>query len=178
MTPTAAPPNKAALPPAAAIGVKPAASPTRGGIRPNLPPAGINPSLTPPAGGIKPAPPAPVGVRPAAPSNLSPKPHAVVPAARPNGLSLGAPTPAVGPRKETARIGALPDSPMKATVKLSPLQPTSTPPAGVIRTAPAAPVVANQPATGLVESVPLTFCWALLGISAVTFLIQLWTYFS
>jgi hypothetical protein len=80
-----------------------------------------------------------------------------------------------GPRKETARIGPTPDSPMKATVRLGNVQPASVPSAGVIRTAP--PLVASPPPAGLVESVPLQLCWALLGLSALALLIQLWTYF-
>ena len=77
------------------------------------------------------------------------------------------------PRKETARIG---DSPMKATVKLSAIQPTPVPTVGVVRTARLP--VATPPPVGLVESVPAAFCWALVGVSALTLLIQLWTYFS
>jgi hypothetical protein len=77
--------------------------------------------------------------------------------------------PLIDLRKETARIGATLHSPIKATVRLTPIQPPSAPP-------PTA--VANQPAPGLLESVPMPFCWALLGVSTVTLLIQLWTYFS
>jgi hypothetical protein len=65
---------------------------------------------------------------------------------------------------------------MKAAVKLSNVQPARVPLASAIRTAP--PVVANPPPKGLGESVPAQLCWALLGISALTLLIQLWNYFS
>jgi hypothetical protein len=65
---------------------------------------------------------------------------------------------------------------MKAAVKLSNVQPASVPLASAIRTAP--PVVANPPPKGLGQSVPAQLCWALLGISALTLLIQLWNYFS
>lgn len=78
-----------------------------------------------------------------------------------------------GPRKETARIA---DSPMKATVRLSGLQRPGVPSGPVIRTAP--PAFANLPARDLVETVPTQLCWVLLGISALTLLIQLWTYFA
>ncbi|MEP6974035.1 MAG: hypothetical protein ABI787_03965 [Spartobacteria bacterium] len=84
----------------------------------------------------------------------------------------------VGPRKETARIAVTPDSPMKATVRLSNVPPAGPPAAAVVRTAPLSPPVANPPAAGLVESVPTPLYWALLGISALTLLIQLWTYFA
>lgn len=65
---------------------------------------------------------------------------------------------------------------MKATVKLS-AQPASVPSAAAIRTAPPA-AVAHPAPQGLVESVPTQLCWALLGVSALTLIIQLWTYFS
>ena len=65
---------------------------------------------------------------------------------------------------------------MKATVKLG-VQPASVPSAPVIRTTPPS-AVANPPPQVLVEAVPTQLCWALLGISALTLLIQLWTYFS
>jgi hypothetical protein len=72
------------------------------------------------------------------------------------------------PRKETAGIAAIPDKSMKATVRLTGAAPLSS-----------APVpVANPPSTGTVESVPMPVCWILLGVAALTFLIQLWTYFS
>jgi hypothetical protein len=80
------------------------------------------------------------------------------------------------PRKENARIAATPDKPMKATVRLTGTTPLSSAPAGVIRTA--LLQVAKQPPTGLFESVPMPLCWILLSVSGLTFLIQLWTYFS
>jgi len=42
----------------------------------------------------------------------------------------------------------------------------------------AAPSVANSPPQRLVQSIPVLFYWALLGMSALNFLIQLWIYFS
>ncbi len=65
---------------------------------------------------------------------------------------------------------------MKATVKLGTTQPLSAPPVGTIRQMPVK--VAPVPPVALVESVPATFCWALLGVSALILLTQLWTYFS
>jgi hypothetical protein len=90
--------------------------------------------------------------------------------------AVGDRTATSGPRKETARITSIPESPMKATVKLGAIQPPKAPPVGAIRQMPTA--VAPVPPVALVESVPVTFCWALLGISALTLIIQLWTYFS
>ncbi|MGI8432587.1 MAG: hypothetical protein ACR2MW_09915 [Chthoniobacterales bacterium] len=114
---------------------------------------------------------------PSVPAPTAPLPLAAtklpVPPPRP---TVGDRTAAASPRKETARIGATPDSPMKATVRLGTTQPLNIPPVGAIRTMPAP--VAPVPPVALVESVPATFCWALLGVSALILLIQLWTYFS
>lgn len=66
---------------------------------------------------------------------------------------------------------------MKATVKLTQTQPLKTLPVDAFRTA-TTPRVAPVPSGALIESVPTAFCWALLGVSALTLLIQLWTYFS
>ncbi len=66
---------------------------------------------------------------------------------------------------------------MKATVRLGSIAPSTIPAAGISRPVAPLPVAVPAPA-GLVESVPTSLCWALLGISALTLLIQLWTYFS
>lgn len=145
------------------------------------------PSRPPGAGAVPVRPPS------AAPARLPPVPEASTPAPPPapplvapaTPQRLGIPPPALdtadrasaaGPRKETARVAVTQDSPMKATVRLSNIQPSSAPPGGGMRAAPLS--VASPPPAALVESVPATFCWALLGVSALTLLIQLWTYFS
>jgi hypothetical protein len=78
-----------------------------------------------------------------------------------------------GVRKETARVA---DSPIKIAVKLSNVQPANVPLAPVIRAA--RPTVANSPAKGLAALAPAQLYWALLGISALSLLTQLWNYFS
>ncbi|MGH8092779.1 MAG: hypothetical protein ACREIF_04840 [Chthoniobacterales bacterium] len=116
-------------------------------------------------------------VRPPAISPASASPPPLKPAEPSLGTVPVNRGPEAGPRKETARIALTADSPTKATVKL-PDQPASVPPAGVIH-APAPPsAVARPRASGLLESVPMRLCWALLGVSALILLIQLWTYFS
>jgi len=132
---------------------------------------------------------APVGPPPAPtvpdeiPSTTAPPLISSIPPSPPPATSLGGtlgatPIAPAGPRKETARIGMAPDTPMKSTVKLTPIQPPPLGPAvGGIRTTPP-PEVANPLSPGLVESVPTQLCWALVGISALILLIQLWTYFS
>jgi hypothetical protein len=76
-------------------------------------------------------------------------------------------------RKETAGVAG---SPVKAAVKLSDVQPAKVPLSPLIRTAP--PAVANSPVKGLGALAPVQLCWALLSISALTLLVQLWNYFS
>ena len=137
---------------------------------PIRPPA-IPPSipLTPPEGSKPPVPPpAPVPKSAAPPLKTASALPGTVPVRR---------SPQVGPERETVRVAPPVDSPMKATVKLTPVRPPSAPPAGVIRPAPPTSV-ANLPKPGLIEAVPTQFCWALLGVSALLLLIQLWTYFS
>jgi hypothetical protein len=121
------------------------------------------------------------------PPVLPPQPSKPAQAAA-SGMKLGILPPTPAPQKETARLAAEPapqketarvavtPEPMKATVKLSTLPPTAVPPAGIVR--PPTITVASPPRAALVESVPSSFYWALLGISALTLLIQLWTYFS
>ena len=65
---------------------------------------------------------------------------------------------------------------MKAAVKPGSVQPGSVPLAPIIRAA--SPAVANSPAKGLGALAPAQLCWALLGISVLTLLLQLWNYFS
>ncbi|HEX3817666.1 MAG TPA: hypothetical protein VHW03_05205 [Chthoniobacterales bacterium] len=91
-------------------------------------------------------------------------------------MKLGILSPTSSPHKETARVSVVTEKPMKATVKLSTVPPTEIPPAGIVRPPPIK--VAAPPLAGLVELVPMAFYWALLGISALAFLIQLWTYLS
>jgi hypothetical protein len=65
---------------------------------------------------------------------------------------------------------------MKAVLKPGSVQPGSVPLAPIIRAA--SPAVANSPAKGLGALGPAQLCWVLLGISVLTFLLQLWNYFS
>lgn len=152
-----------------------------GGVRPPSPPMGSKTSspgpagaemkapLPPPPSGSKTPPPPPSALKPASPAPPAPgQPLAARPIEDRSDSSA--------PRKETARIASTPEIPMKATVRLSAGAPSSSAPAGVIRTAPVQ--VANVPTAGLVESVPMPICWALLGISALTLLIQIWTYLA
>jgi len=65
---------------------------------------------------------------------------------------------------------------MKAAVKPGSVQRGSVPLAPIIRAA--SPALANSPDKGLAALAPAQLCWALLGVSALTLLLQLWNYFS
>ena len=80
-----------------------------------------------------------------------------------------------GPKKETARISVLPrPTPATApTVNMTKTQPLLVhPPTGV---QPAPVIITSKPLAPL-DSIPRPLCWALLGVSAVIFLIQIWNY--
>jgi hypothetical protein len=89
------------------------------------------------------------------------------------------------PKKETARISVLPDPPAPPrrpkTVKMTKTQPLITAPE---MAAPAVPIRVARSTTSASDvmqaltSVPLPFCWALLGISALLFILQIWIYLS
>jgi hypothetical protein len=87
--------------------------------------------------------------------------------------------PSPGPKKETARIATMPEARAAApTVKMSKTQPLITAPDPLRETAPILVEPASLDGDALMESIPVPLCWALLGLSALLFIIQLWTYFS
>jgi hypothetical protein len=60
-------------------------------------------------------------------------------------------------------------------------QPLLTVPAAKVHSAPVTLATTAPAPSKLVteiDSIPLPFCWAVFGISAVTLLIQIWNYFS
>jgi len=120
---------------------------------------------------------------------LPPSPAISVPAANGGGLrpsSLSKPTPLAeveslapptsekpaGPKKETARIAVMLErGPATPTVRMSKTQPRITAPAASVKVAPRGP-------SAPLDSIPIPLCWALLGVSTVVFIVQVWTYFS
>ena len=89
-----------------------------------------------------------------------------------------------GPKKETARITVLPDlparSPVAPTVQMKKTQPLTrmpdiAPPSAPINVATAA---AEPERELIVDEIPMSFCWALLGVSTAILIIQIWTYLS
>jgi hypothetical protein len=80
-----------------------------------------------------------------------------------------------GPKKETARISVLPrPTPAAApAINMTKTQPLLVHPVGTVQPA---PVVITSKPLPRVEPIPRPLCWALLGISTVIFLIQIWNY--
>ncbi|MFN2622855.1 MAG: hypothetical protein ABR611_08430 [Chthoniobacterales bacterium] len=80
-----------------------------------------------------------------------------------------------GPKKETARISILPKpaaTPAPA-INMTKTQPLLVhPPAGIQ----AAPVIITSKPLAPLDAIPRPLCWAVLGISALIFLIQIWNY--
>jgi hypothetical protein len=122
---------------------------------------------------------------PAIPSAAPPLPAVPTVVRPPGSLPMSATPPSLGietasptdvPRQETAQVAAPPARKMTRTVRMAKTQPLMAMP---LSAAQAAPVkVADSSPETIIDSIPTPFCWALLGVSAVTFLIQLWTYFS
>ena len=86
-------------------------------------------------------------------------------------------TPSVhrGPKKETARISILPRpvaTPAPA-INMTKTQPLLVHPSTA---APAAPVIITSKPLAPLDAIPRPLCWAVLGISALIFLIQIWNY--
>ena len=123
---------------------------------PSIVESSVDPPLVPPA--------PPVVLKKAAPVPLIPPPTPPM-AASP------------GPRKETARIAIMPEPrAAPATVKMSKTQPLITAPEPMSETAPIS--IEPEHSHETIESIPVPLCWALVGISALIFIIQVWTYFS
>ena len=95
----------------------------------------------------------------------------------PGPVAVESPAMNRGPKKETARISVLPRptptaAPAVNMTKTQPLlvhPPTTT----GVQTAPV--IITSKPLAQL-DVIPKPLCWAVLGISAVIFLIQIWNY--
>jgi hypothetical protein len=97
-----------------------------------------------------------------------PTPVATAPASAP---------PLPGPKKETARIAVLSAPPAKSppSVEMKKTQPIVTMPATAPQSAPL--TLAPTTTESIGDEIPMAFCWALLGVSAVILIIQIWNYF-
>ena len=121
-------------------------------------------------------------VRPAPPAAPPPPPPAATP-----------PAPASELKKETARVGA-PSTPvqMKKTqrvedmpepsaqsstpVQMKKTQPLVTMPE--VTPPPSVPLTVTSEPAPAVEPIPGPLCWAVLGVSALILIVQIWNYFS
>lgn len=171
-------------------GAPPGAPPQRPGpMRPPAPPA----SVARPPTARPPVPPAPSKAVPPPPSFPIKTAGGSTGAAAASAPKLTPPVPppapptnrpmssAPGPKKETARITVLPDPPAKSagTVQMKKTQPLSTMPE------PAAPVMPIKVAPAAVvepqvvdHGIAMSWCWALLALSAIVLIVQIWNYFS
>lgn len=154
--------------------------------RPIAPPRVPTTVVPPPLPAKSPAPAAPI------PPNLPPRPVSSAMAAAPpptpasSGIYPGASSstpPSPGPKQETARISLVPKPgavPAPPTVWMTKTQPLKTAPSAVITPAASpTPVNGTSPrGSDALETIPPALCWGLFGVSAVTFLIQVWNYFG
>ena len=136
-----------------------AESESRDAVRINLP-------ARPPVKAPSPAPAAPPGASPPAP----PRPGA--------GSLPVAPARGPGPKIETARVSSPgdPASRSAAPVQMKKTQPLVTMPETTAP--PSVPLTVTSEPPSPAETLPMRLCWAVLGVSAVILIIQIWNYFS
>ncbi|MEP7070746.1 MAG: hypothetical protein ABI839_00020 [Verrucomicrobiota bacterium] len=139
--------------------------------RPPIPPPPSNPA--PLVGSIIPPPP------PAIPRPPLPRPPGPITAARP------ATEPISQPKKETARIGTSRIETSRINLAPDPPRPPSMSKTQPLITmtdrlpGPDAPItVASVEDIRPASAIPLGLCWALLAISAITLLVEIWNYIS
>ena len=155
--PSAAPPSGA--PPRPPIAQTPLPPPPSKRVEP--PPLSRPPPAPPVTGGATP------GLVPA-PSSV-PRPAPAIPPP-PIAASTGSAPP--GPKKETARIGAVPAKP----VEMKKTQPIVTMPAPSKQTA-SLSVTSATTSQPVVNEPSMGFYWTLLAVSTVILIIQIWNYF-
>ncbi len=134
----------------------------------------------PPVGAVVPPSPFASPEASSAPSPLEPViPSAPVPdsgsvSAAPELISLG-------PNKETARVPLMPEPPAMPVpaVEMKKTQPLiAMPHPAPQSTSIAVPTTEKAEESAMLDAIPMSICWALLGVSTVILIIQIWTYFS
>ena len=134
----------------------------------------------PPVGAV--VPPSPFA-SPEASSAPSP-PEPVIPSAPvPDSGSVSAAPELIslGPNKETARVPLMPEPPAMPVpaVEMKKTQPLiAMPHPAPQSTSIAVPTTEKAEESAMLDAIPMSICWALLGVSAVILIIQIWTYFS
>jgi len=154
---------------------------------PTRPLASAPPPANPPGAGT-PRPPIAKPLIPPAPNKPVQTPRSVPPPLPPDAKSsatapnaASAPSPATPPpvslKKETARVTVLPDrAPAPASVQMKKTQPLTDMPAAAA--AAVTPVAVARETAGIIDQLPTTLCWALVGLSAVILIIQILNYIS
>jgi hypothetical protein len=81
-----------------------------------------------------------------------------------------------GPKKETARVTPRLDPSAKPApmVQMKKTQPLITMPESVPQSA---PLTVARDSAAIVDAIPKPLCWAVLSVSAVILIIQIWNYF-
>ncbi len=103
------------------------------------------------------------------------------PAPDPGSVSAAPESVSPGPRKETARVPVMPEprampAPAVEMKKTQPLiaMPQIAPQGTSIAVAP----TGKAEESAMISAIPMPICWALLGVSTVILIIQIWTYLS
>ena len=127
----------------------------------------------PPVGTVVPPSPFP---SPAASSAPSPEPVVIPSTPAPDlGLVSAAPeSVSPGPRKETARVPVIARAMPVPAVEMKKTQPLIAMPH---ITAQRASIAVRPAEKGEGNAIPMPICWALLGVSTIILIIQIWTYF-
>lgn len=136
-----------------------------------LPPAGMAAGASRPPVARPLIPPAPD--KPVQPPRFVPPPISA--SAKPSNPAV---LPPPSPKKETARITVLPDPPpAPPSVQMKKTQPLVNMPAASVP-APVSPITVPDEPQATITEMPMAFCWALVGVSAVVLLIQILNYIS
>ncbi len=158
----------------------------------------INMPARPPAGPVARPPTAHAPVPPAPSKAVAPPPTFRPPPVAPGSAAAAPARPApppppapsassgvassAGPKKETARISLAPEPLARpaAAIQMKKTQPLVTMPEPSRQTAPIAVKVAPQEVEEetFIDSLPMSFCWAVLVASAAILTIQIWNYYS
>ena len=109
--------------------------------------------------------------------NLPTRPPVNAPAAPSSASNARENDEAGAPRKETARVTLSGETPQRSSrVDMKKTQPLFTMPEST--EASATPLTVTTETEARVETIPSALCWAVLAISALLFIIQIWNYFS
>jgi len=103
------------------------------------------------------------------------------PAPEPGSVSAAPESVSPGPKKETARVPVMvePRAMPAPAVEMKKTQPLiATPQIAPQRTSIAVAPIEKAEESAMISAIPMPICWALLGVSTVILIIQIWTYFS